>query len=159
MFSGKLPVLVRVTACEELEVPTGWDENVRVETDSAATAPAPMPLKLMLCGDPAALSVTVIDPDRSPAVVGSNTTVRAQAPAGGTLFPQSFVWEKSPAAVIDVIVSGELPAFRKSTLCAALVVPGSWLAYERTNGLAVKADADAGEILTKNALLVPFSVS
>lgn len=48
MFSGKLPVLVRVTACEELEVPTGWDENVSVETDSAATAPAPMPLKLML---------------------------------------------------------------------------------------------------------------
>jgi hypothetical protein len=41
--------------------------------------------------------------------------------------PQLLVWAKSPAAVIEVIASAELPEFVRVTFCAVLTVPTCWL--------------------------------
>jgi len=59
-----VPVLLNVTACAALVVPTFWLANVRLVGDKPATGAMPVPLRLAVCGLPAALSLTV----RVPAV-------------------------------------------------------------------------------------------
>lgn len=47
MLSDALPLLVSVTVCVALEVPTGTLENVRLAGDNKTLAPTPVPLKVM----------------------------------------------------------------------------------------------------------------
>src|SRR6266567_4867446 len=117
-----------------------------------------MPLRLMMCGDPAALSWMVIDPDRRPAAVGTNVAENVQVPAAGTVSPQSLVSVKSPLTVIAEIESGALPMFRKSVVVAGPLDPTGWLEYSRRNGVDENAGPESGAILSRNALLVPFKV-
>src|ERR1700752_1243084 len=102
-----------------------------------------MPLRWMMCGDPAALSWMVIDPDRRPAAVGANVAENVQLPAGGTVSPQSVGSGKAPLTLIAEIESGALPMFRNSVVVAGPLDPTAWLEYCRRNGLAENAGAEA----------------
>lgn len=65
MVKAALPVLVSVTDCDALVVPTTWLANVKLvavkDTTGAGTA-APVPERVIACGLPAALSTMVIEP-------------------------------------------------------------------------------------------------
>ena len=51
-----LPVLVRVTDCDAVAVPTAEEPNERLVAESVAAGPRPVPLSATLCGEPLALS-------------------------------------------------------------------------------------------------------
>ncbi len=70
MLSGKLPLLVSVTVCAELVVPTDWFPKAMVAGVSETAGPVPVPVRLTLCGLPGALSVTVRLADAEKAAVG-----------------------------------------------------------------------------------------
>jgi hypothetical protein len=71
MASIELPVLVRVTLCEALVVPTSWVPNERLVADSDTVVElTPVPLREMVCGEPLALSVMVTAAVRAPAATG-----------------------------------------------------------------------------------------
>jgi hypothetical protein len=63
-------------------------------TSGAAT---PVPVSEAVCGEPAALSVTLKVAVREPDAVGRNTTDIRQLEPAARLDPQLFVSEKSPA--------------------------------------------------------------
>src|SRR5271157_2993979 len=154
-FMVVLPVLVTVTGCAALEVPTSCDENVRLLGLRAATGPLPMPLRLMTCGDPAALSWIGTEPERVPAAVGVKVTDKVQLPAADTLVPQLSDSAKSPLAVMDEIVSAELPMLRSSTVCAVLVELTACEEYCREYGLRVTDGAELGPIFITKASVPP----
>ena len=72
MFSVALPVLVRVTDCDALLVPTFWLPNERLvaERATAGARATPVPLRAMLCGESLALSVMVMAAVIAPPVIG-----------------------------------------------------------------------------------------
>ena len=72
MLSVAVPLLVRVTAWAELELPTGTVENVRFVGVNTTLRLVPVPERLTMCGLPGASSVTVTVPVRVPVVVGLN---------------------------------------------------------------------------------------
>jgi len=81
MVSGPLPELVSVTDCAELAVPNAWLANVRLVLDRFTTGvAAPVPLRVIVCGDPAALSVIVTEAVRVPAAAGTKVTLMVQFP-------------------------------------------------------------------------------
>ena len=91
------PVLVSVTACALLDVPTGCVAKLRLEglrlSEAAAT---PVPLRFTLWGLDVALSVIVTVAVELPAAVGEKVTkIRQLAPAL-TLEPQVVVSPKAP---------------------------------------------------------------
>ena len=67
----ELPVLVKVTLCEALVVPTVCGPNVRLVADSDTVVElTPVPVSAIDCGDPVALSVMVMAAVSAPVVVG-----------------------------------------------------------------------------------------
>ena len=78
-MSAAEPEFVTVTTCAALEVLSTWLAKVRLPgaklIDGAAV---PVPVNAIVCGLPAALSVTVTVPVRAPATVGVKITVIAQ---------------------------------------------------------------------------------
>jgi hypothetical protein len=133
IVSAALPVLVKVTLCAALVVPTSWPLNVRLVAEkptAGAAAVVPVPVSDMLCGLPAASSVTRRVAFRVPVAVGSNATLITQfAPAASVvgLTGQVLVGAKStlfaPLIAMLVIKSPALPVLVKVTLCGALAVP------------------------------------
>jgi hypothetical protein len=90
--SGALPVLVRVTICGELVVPTGWALKVRlVVFPKLTTGAMPVPVREITCGLPLALSVMVTFAARLPETVGLKVTLMEQFAPAFTLAPQVFV--------------------------------------------------------------------
>src|SRR2546427_1397287 len=84
MVNVALPVLVSVTVCGALIVPSGWLANVRLTGDRFTAGPVSMalPVRLIFCGLSAALSAMVIVPVRRPGIVGVKATLMVQlAPA------------------------------------------------------------------------------
>ena len=77
----------------------------------------------MLSGSPWALSLMVTAPLRAPAAIGVKVTLMAQAAPAATLEPQVLVWEKSPVAVMLVMLRAPLPVLLRVTVCALLLVP------------------------------------
>ena len=69
MDKGMVPVLVRVTDCEALVAPTWVIPKARLVAVSDMEVP-PVPLRVMVCGEPLALSVMVIDAVNGPAADG-----------------------------------------------------------------------------------------
>jgi len=94
IFSTPLPVFVSVTGCAALVVLVCWLVNVRLELEKlTAGAPVPVPVRVMECGDPAALSVMLTAAVRVPVAVGVNVTLIVQVPLlAATELPQVFVW-------------------------------------------------------------------
>ena len=88
-----LPVLVSVTVCGELEVPTVWLLKATLVGDRLTTgAPlAPVPARLSDWGLPGALSVTESAAVRLPAAEGLNVTLMVQLPPADTELPQVLV--------------------------------------------------------------------
>ena len=69
-----MPVLVRVTVCPALVVPTSCGEKVRLEgeTEAVGDGATPVPETLELCGLPEALSITDKTALLAPVAVGEN---------------------------------------------------------------------------------------
>ena len=76
------------------------------ETLGVTASPAPVPVSATDCGEPAALSVTVMDPVRAPVAVGVKVTLMAQDAPAATEEPQVLVCAKSPVAATPLRVSG-----------------------------------------------------
>lgn len=94
--SGAVPVLVNVTLCAALAVPTPWLVNDReggLSVAAGAAAAVAVPVRAAVCGLPVALSVTERFPVRLPEDVGEKVTLIAQlAPAARVVVPMGRSW-------------------------------------------------------------------
>jgi hypothetical protein len=86
-----LPVLVNVTVCEGLVVPTGSDGKIG-GADKLTVGPVPVPLRLTVCGLFAALSVIVRLAVSVPRAKGVKVTLIVQLASAATEPPQVLVW-------------------------------------------------------------------
>src|SRR6202035_3196470 len=84
IVSGALPLLVTVTDCDPLLVPTAWLPKARLLALrlTPGTAAAPVPFSATACGLPAALSVIDKVAVRLPVAVGVKVALKVQVPAG-----------------------------------------------------------------------------
>jgi hypothetical protein len=123
--SGEPPVLIRVTDCELLCVPTGLLPNDRLvdESETSGGVP-PVPLNAIVCGEPAALSVMVMTAGSEPVAVGVKCPWMVQAALAARLDPQLFAntYEEPPVppSATLVMASGNPPVLVRVTDCEAL---------------------------------------
>jgi hypothetical protein len=100
-----------------LVVPTACAGKVNEAGERLTTAVvAPVPVRLTVCVAGLALSVMVTAPALVPVAVGLKVTLRVQLAPAATLEPQVLVWEKSPLALMLVIVRLAFPVFLSVTL-------------------------------------------
>jgi len=85
------PVLLRVTLCAALVVPTFWLLNVRLVGETLIVTVAPVPVRLTICGLPAALSEMLTNAVRVPVAVGVNVTLIVQLPPAASELPQVLI--------------------------------------------------------------------
>jgi hypothetical protein len=162
MLSAAVPGLLKVTLCAVLDVPTFREANISaVGLSDACGTPPPMPESVKEWGDPAALSVIVIEAVRLPAAVGVKVTEMLQLPPAATLAPHVLVCPKSPllapvTAMLEM-VSAALPGLLKVTLCAVLELPTFCEANARLAGLreAWGAVGDPAAAIRKSATASP----
>ena len=115
MLKLALPVLLRVTTCEELVMSTASFPKDRLEGErlAAALVLAPVPERLTVCGLPVALSVRVTAAVRVPVAAGLKVTLIVQLAPAATLDPQLLVWAKSlglvPESAMLVMLKAALP--------------------------------------------------
>jgi hypothetical protein len=91
-------------------VPTGCAGKVKKAGErltSGAATPVPVRLTVWVAG--LALSVMVTTPVLVPVAVGLKVTLRVQLALAATLEPQVLVWEKSPLAVMLVMLRVPFP--------------------------------------------------
>ena len=81
-----------------------------------ATGAVPVPVRLTVCVAGLALSVMVKEPLLEPLAVGVKVTLRVQLALAARLEPQVLVWEKSPLAVMLVMLRVALPVLLRVTL-------------------------------------------
>jgi hypothetical protein len=170
MPKAPLPVLLRVTVCAALVVPTGWLPKPRLVGKRLTTGPVPVPERLTVCGLPLALSVMLTEAVRLPLADGVNVTLIGQLPPAAAELPQVLVSEKSlafvPVTVMLVMLKAALPVLLRVTVCAALVIPTGWLPKPRlvgkrltTGAVPVEAvDVPVPERLTVCGLPLALSV-
>ena len=77
---------------------------------------SPVPVSATVCGLPTALSVMVTTPVLVPVAVGLKVTLRVQLAPAATFEPQVLVWEKSPLAVMPVMLRAAFPVLLSVTL-------------------------------------------
>jgi hypothetical protein len=128
-----LPVLVSVTVCDGLAVPTGSGGKVG-DADKLTVGPVPVPLKLAVCGLPPALSVRVMAPVLVWIAVGLKVIEMVQFADAATELPQLLDWAKSPEATMLGTERVALPVLVKVTAWEALVVPTCWGPNVRLRG-------------------------
>lgn len=143
MASAAAPEFARVMVCAGLVEPVSWLVKVRVAGESAAAGAAAVavPAKVIVCGEPEALSVMVSVPERLPAAVGAKVTAMVQLLFAPWLEPQVLLWAKSPEAAIEVMDSAAEPVFMSVAFWAALVVPTAWEANVRVAGARLTSGA------------------
>jgi len=126
-----VPVLVTVTVCAALLLPTAMLPKLRLVAESeTADAPTPVPDSAATCvlAVPLLLSVTVNAPYKLPAVVGAKFTAIVQLPPAATgtaveqLVPAAAI-PNGPVVAIPLIVKLAVPVLFSVTVCDALVVP------------------------------------
>jgi hypothetical protein len=129
MFRVALPVLLKVTGCTPLVVPSVWLPKIRLVAVRLTALPLPVPVRITVCGLPAALSVMVTVAVRVPGAVGVNVTVIVQALLAGTELGERghvVVSPKSPALVPVsakvLMLKLTFPVFVRVTAWGALVV-------------------------------------
>jgi hypothetical protein len=81
-----------------------------------ATGAVPVPVRLTVWVGGLALSVMVTAPVLVPTAVGLKVTLMVQLPPAATREPQVFVWEKSPLALMLLMLRVVLPVFLSVTL-------------------------------------------
>ena len=99
ILNAALPVLLRVTVCAVLVVPTDWLPKARLVGERLTTVVVPVPERLTVCGLPVALSVRVTAALRVPLAAGVKVTLTVQLAPAATLAPQLLVCAKSLALV------------------------------------------------------------
>ena len=99
MLKAALPVLLRVTVCAVLVIPTGWLPKARLLAERLTTTAVPVPERLTDCGLPLALSVMLTEAVRLPLAAGVNVTLMVQLAPAATELPHVLVWAKSLALV------------------------------------------------------------
>jgi len=98
-------------------VPTGCAGKVKEAGERLTSGVAtPVPVRLTVCVAGLALSVMVNEPLLEPLAVGVKVTLRVQLALAARLEPQVLVWEKSPLAVMLVMLSAALPVLLRVTL-------------------------------------------
>jgi len=125
MLKAADPVLVSFTVFDELVVFTCWALKVRLVGDRVTVVPpavVPLPVRLITCGLPAALSLTLIVPGWLPVAVGVKVTLMEQLAPAATEAPQVLVWAYCALATMLVMVRAAVPPLVRVTVCAALVV-------------------------------------
>ena len=75
-----------------------------------------MPVRLTLWVAGLALSTMAKEPLREPLTVGVKVTLSVQLALAATVEPQVLVWEKSPLAVMLVMLRVALPVLLRVTL-------------------------------------------
>jgi len=132
MLRDPPPVLVRVTLCEAVDAPTASSpyDRLLAESDTAGGR-TPVPVRLMLCGEPVALSVMVTAAVCAPVAVGAKCPWMLQLAPTARLEPQLFANTNedafAPVTRMLVIDSFAWPVLVMDTLCEALTVPTCWL--------------------------------
>src|SRR6202030_553098 len=87
-----LPVLLSVTTCGALAIPSDVDAKLTCLCDNCSEGPlTPVPVSGIICGLACVLSVKVIAPLLTPSAVGANCTLIVQFSFGRTLAPQLLV--------------------------------------------------------------------
>ncbi len=133
VVKSALPVLVSVTVCGALVLPTSWSLKVREvgEKVAAGAGVVPVPDKATGCGLPVALSAMLRFALSAAVVEGVKVTLIVHCdPPAATDDPQSFVCLKSeallPPTEMPEIESPALPTFVRVTACEALVEFCPW---------------------------------
>ena len=98
-----------------------------------------MPSSGIVCGLPAAFSLTVSEPVRLPTTLGVNVTLTWQPEKGGIVVPLGVQLTpptaKSPDADAFKLVTGSDPLLKTATSSAVLVVPSRCLPKFSDEGL------------------------
>ena len=108
IVSGTVWVFCRVMLLPALVVVITWLAKVRL-TGDRLTGTVPVPIKLAVCGEFGALSLTVSVPVRVPRAVGVKVTEIAQLSFAASVFGdngQFDVWAKSPEVAIPAMARG-----------------------------------------------------
>lgn len=135
MFSVALPLLVRLTTCAVLLMPTNWLPKSRPVPPRATTGPTPEPLSDTVCGLFAASSVTVTDPVLVPGAVGAKVTLIAHCFPAASELPQVLVSAKSPLEETPTMFNAALfLSLVKVMVCGALVLPIACVANVKAFG-------------------------
>ena len=142
--------MVKVEERTELVEPRLVLPKARVagkKSTRGTVATVPLPVRLILCGLPEALSVTVIDPVRVPAAMGVNVRSIVQLAPGFTtppLYGQELpvvARAKSPLDPMLAIESGAAPVLVRVEERTVLVVPTSTLPKARLDGTRLTIEA------------------
>jgi hypothetical protein len=115
MFNGALPALFNVTLDGALVVPSVVVENVMLEEDRLACGADPVPVSETVCGEPAALSLTLSVVAKLPPVDGSKVTEILQLP------PAASVDEH---VVVSVNADDPVPPPIEMAIPVRLALPG-----------------------------------
>jgi hypothetical protein len=115
MLNATVPVLLRVTVCAALVLPTSWAANVRLDAERLRAGPRPVPERLTVCGLPGASEEMVSSPVFAPGAVGVKVTLIVQRAPAATLLPQSLVSANSALMAMLLIVNVALPVLLSMT--------------------------------------------
>ena len=125
--SVAVPVLVKVTDCDAVELPTGSDPNDRLVADSVAPGPRPVPVSATFWGEPPALSVMMMAAVNAPVAAGSKCPWMLQFAPAAKLVPQLLANTNEdafvPVRAMLVMDKVALPVLVKVTACDAVAVP------------------------------------
>ena len=129
-FKVALPVLLSLTVCGGVVIPTPSAPKLRLTAERLITGPNPVPDKLTICGLNPPLSLMFKAEATLPIVLGLKLMLMVQFAPGATIplvMPagmQVFVCVNGLAkVVIAVIVSGLVPSLFKVTVAGTLLVP------------------------------------
>ena len=121
-----VPVLVMVTDCELLDLPTSTEPNARLAAERVTGGFTPVPLSAILCGELLALSVMVMAAVNAPAVVGAKWPWMVQLAPAARLVPQLLAKTNEvafvPATAMLVIDKAAVPVLVSVTNCELLEV-------------------------------------
>jgi hypothetical protein len=138
IFKAVVPLLVTVTVCAALVVPTGWLPKPRLVADRLTAGATPVPERLTVWGVSAALSLIVRVASREPVAKGVKVTLTEQVPLGATLTLEQLsaaVLAKSaallPPRLTVLIFNVAVPLLVTVKVRAILVVPTGWLPKPR----------------------------
>ncbi len=116
--------------CAALEVLRSWLANVSdvgVRTACGSGGTVPVPLSDADCGEPEALSVTVIAAVSAPATCGVKVTEMMQLALAARVAPQVLVWLNAlaltPVIAMLPTLSAALPGLESVIVWGAEVVP------------------------------------
>jgi len=122
-----------------------------MEKSAAGGGAVAVPVSALVCGDPAALSLTESVAASVPAAVGSNATEMVQDAPAASVALQVFVLAKAallvPVRLMPVMASGAVPELVSVAVCAAVFVPVSTEPKSSLDGVRVAAgDAEDEDV-------------